>query len=383
MLPGSFLCPNAVLPLWRTGVTAIRMNHLLLNLLISAVFAALLTPVVRALAWRANVVDRPDGQRKTHGRAVALLGGVALLGAIGLACSLAVWFGWLPGLHVKTKFLVGILVAAAVLAFGGAWDDARNLPPRLQILWPLLATVAIVACGVGIAFVQNPLGGLLHLDTWSVTVLWIGGVPYKITPVADVFSVLWLLGMTYTTKFLDGLDGLVAGVTVIGALVIAAVSMMKEVSQPDTAILAMIVAGAYLGFLRYNAAPASIFLGEGGSTMAGFLLGTLAILSGSKIATTLLVLGLPMFDAALVIIRRILQKKSPTAGDRSHLHFRLLDLGFSHRQVLLLYYFVAAFFGTCTLVLKGWEKLVAIGFIGSLLAALTAVVVFAYRYNDE
>lgn len=355
------------------------MGTIALNFLLSMGLAAALTPLVRALAWRANVVDRPDGQRKAHGRPVALLGGVALLAAIGLASCAAIYFGWLPGDHIKGKYLAGILAAAGLLAFGGAWDDARNLPPRWQILWPLLATLAVVACGVGIGYVRNPLGGLFYLDSWSVIVVWIGGIPYKVTPLADAISVVWLLGMTYTTKFLDGLDGLVSGVTVIGALVIGAVCMMKEIAQPDTAALAMIVAGAFAGFLLFNKPPASIFLGEGGSTIAGFMLGTLAIISGSKIAVTLLVLGLPIFDTAIVILRRILQKKSPTAGDRTHLHFRLLDLGFSQRQVLLLYYFVAAFFGTSTLLLDGWQNMVAIGMIGSLLLALTAVALFAYR----
>jgi UDP-GlcNAc:undecaprenyl-phosphate GlcNAc-1-phosphate transferase len=355
------------------------MQTLLLNAAISFVAAACITPLVRFLAWRAGVVDRPDGQRKAHGRPVALLGGVALFAAISIAVAVAMWIGWLPGAHVKGKFLVGIVVSAFLLMFGGAWDDARNLRPWKQVIWPIAAALVIVASGVGITFVTNPFGGQLLLNGYSVTVLWLAGIPYKVTPLADAFTVLWLLGMTYTTKFLDGLDGLVSGVTVIGALVVAAVSMMREVSQPDTAVLAVIVAAAFAGFLIFNGGPASIFLGEGGSTMSGFLLGTLAIISGGKIATTLLVLGLPIFDAAFVIVRRLLQKKSPTSGDRLHLHFRLLDFGWSQRQVVLLYYFVAALFGTSTLILQGWEKVVAIGMVVSILIALTAVAMLTYR----
>lgn len=355
------------------------MQTLLLNAAISFAAAACVTPLVRLLAWRANVVDRPDGARKAHGRPVALLGGVALFAAIAIGVAVAVGSGWLPGDHVKGKYLVGIVVAAFLLTFGGAWDDARNLRPWQQIVWPLAAALVIVASGVGITFVTNPFGGQLHLNAYSYTVLWVAGIPYKVTPLADAFTVLWLLGMTYTTKFLDGLDGLVSGVTVIGALVVAGVSMMKEVSQPDTAVLAVIVAAAFAGFLLFNGGPASIFLGEGGSTLAGFLLGTMAIISGGKIATTLLVLGLPLFDAAFVIVRRIVQKKSPASGDRSHLHFRLLDLGWSQRHVVMLYYFVAALFGTSTLILQGWEKVVAIGMVASILFALTAVAMLAYR----
>ncbi|HSD12482.1 MAG TPA: MraY family glycosyltransferase [Patescibacteria group bacterium] len=342
--------------------------------------AAAATPLVRGLAWRLGVVDRPDGGRKKHGRPVALMGGLAIFLAIAAAAIIAVGAGWLPGDHIKDKYLAGIIIAALLLVVGGVLDDACDLPPRFQIVWPLLAALAIVASGIGVKFITNPLGGQFFLDRYAVTVLWLGGIPYKVSLIADVFTVCWLLGMTYTTKFLDGLDGLVSGVTVIGAFVIAAVSVMKEVSQPDTAMLALIVAGAFLGFLLYNASPASIFLGESGSTMAGFLLGVLAIISGGKIATTLLVVGLPLFDAAFVIVRRVLkEKKSPTSADRSHLHFRLLDLGFTPRQIVLFYCFVAALFGTSTLILKGWEKLAAIGVLASLLFALTAVGMVAYR----
>lgn len=341
--------------------------------------ALVATPLVRRLAWRIGVVDRPDGGRKAHGRPVALMGGIALLLALVVAIVAAVAAGLLPGEHVKGKYLAGILAAVTLLAVGGALDDRYDLRPRTQVLWPFLAALVIVASGIGVAYVTNPLGGQINLDRHVLTVLWWGGIPYKLTLLADVFTLAWLLGMTYTTKFLDGLDGLVSGVAVIGALVIAAVSVMKDVAQPDTAALALIVAAVFLGFLAFNASPASIFLGEGGSTMAGFLLGTLAIISGGKIATTLLVLGLPIFDAAFVIVRRIVTGKSPTSADRSHLHFRLLDAGFTQRQVVALYWFLAALFGTSTLILQGWEKLVAIGLLASLLVALTAAGMVAYR----
>lgn len=341
--------------------------------------AAAVTPLVRGLAWRLDIVDRPDAGRKAHGRPVALMGGLAVFLAIVAAITVAAAAGWLPGDHIKGKYLAGIIVAALILVVGGVLDDAYDLRPSRQIVFPLFAALAIIASGIGIGFITNPFGGQLFLDRYAVTVLWLGGIPYKLSILADVFTVCWLMGMTYTTKFLDGLDGLVSGVTVIGAIVIAAVSVMKEVAQPDTALVAIIVAAAFLGFLIFNASPASIFLGESGSTMAGFLLGTLAIISGGKIATTLLVIGLPLFDALVVIVRRIRDKRSPTSGDRSHLHFRLLDLGFTPRQVVLFYYFVAALFGTSTLILKGWEKLAAIGLLASIMVALTAAGMLAYR----
>ncbi len=338
--------------------------------------ALILTPLVRAAALRFGAVDQPAGGRKIHVRPMPLWGGAAVFSALALAILLALALGWLPGTHIREKYLIGIIIASGLLIVGGLLDDKYSLKPSRQIIWPVLAALVIVGSGIGVKFITNPFGGQLYLDRQMFTVLWWQGLPYRLTPAADVFTLVWLLGMTYTTKFLDGLDGLVSGVAVIGALVIAAVSLMKEVAQPDTALLAFAIAGAFLGFLVFNFHPARIFLGEGGSTLAGFLLGTLAIISGGKIATTLLVLGLPLFDAVFVVLRRVFWlRRSPTQADRSHLHFLLLDVGFTHRQAVLFYYFIAAAFGVSTLFLDGWGKLAALGTLASLLAALGAAVV--------
>ena len=333
--------------------------------------SALVTPLVGRLARHFGVLDVPAQPRKTHGAPTPLLGGIAVLLGFAAAVALCLLSGWLPDLHIKLKYLIGILAAASLLIIGGSLDDKFDLPPARQIVWPVLAALIVVASGIGVTYITNPFGGQIHLDREQFTVLWWGGLPYKLTVVADLFSFFWLLGMTYTTKLLDGLDGLVSGVTVIGALIIAAVSLMKDVAQPDTALLALAVAGAFAGFLLFNFNPARIFLGEGGSTLAGFLLGTLAIISGGKIATALLVLGLPIFDTAVVVARRVFwYRRSVAAGDRSHLHFRLIEMGFSTRQTVLFYYFAAALFGSATLFLQGWEKIVALGLIASVLAAV-------------
>ncbi len=348
------------------------MPFLLVPLIAFAVTAAI-TPWVARFAVRFGVVDRPNEPRKIHTRPVPLLGGWALFIGLAAALTAAARLGAIPGPHIKEKFIVGILLAALFLVVGGSLDDRYNLPPKKQIVWPILAALTIIASGIGVTVVTNPFGGVLHLERWQFTLLTFQGIPYKVTVIADLFTFAWLLGVTYTTKFLDGLDGLVAGITGIGCLVIAAVSLMKEVSQPDTSILALGFAGACLGFLLWNFHPARIFLGEGGSTLAGFMLGVLAIVSGGKIATTLLVLGLPLFDAAFVIIRRLfIERRSPTVADRSHLHHRLLDIGFTHRQAVLFMYALAAAFGASTLVLRGAQKVAALGFLLSILIAIVA-----------
>ena len=348
-----------------------RMQYLA-TALVAFLAAVVLTPLVGRLAWRCGAVDRPDGERHFHGRTVSLWGGLAVFLAVSLAVAVAVQAGWLPGEYIRLKYLWGLGLAGGLLVIGGLLDDRFDLKPWQQLVWPVLAAVIVVVSGIGVKYVTNPLGGQIQLDSLSWIVAWWDGVPYRLTLLADLFSLAWLLGMTYTTKFLDGLDGLVAGVTAIGCLVIAAVCQMVNVLQPDTAVLSMAGAGAFAGFLVFNFSPARIFLGEGGATVAGFLLGVLAIISGGKIATALLIMGLPIFDAAAVIVRRYRRGQPIWRGDRSHLHFRLVDMGFTPRQAVLFYWFSAVAFGTSTLVLQGWEKVVALGMIVSLLTAVLA-----------
>ncbi|MFH2062952.1 MAG: MraY family glycosyltransferase [bacterium] len=338
---------------------------LILTLIGAAGLSVAVTALVRVMARHYGVLDRPGG-RKRHGTPTPLLGGFAIyLSLVGAVVALSS-MGLFNGSHIKAKYLVGIIAAASFLAFGGALDDRYDLKPWRQLIWPVLAVVAVIASGIGVAYVTNPFGGVIELNRMTTTVLWLDGIPYRLTLLADLFALAWLLTMTYTTKFLDGLDGLVSGVTVIGCLVVAAVSLTRDVAQPDTALLALAIGGVFAGFLAFNFHPARMFLGEGGSTLAGFLLGTLAIISGGKIATTLLVLGLPLFDAMVVVVRRLLAGRSPFGGDRSHLHFLLVDGGIPHGRAVLLYWFLSALFGISTLLLDGLQKMAAFALAGSL-----------------
>lgn len=331
---------------------------LLVAFVVSAAVSALLTPLVRRFAVQHGALDRPEEapDRKVHRAPVPLLGGLAPIAAFWLTLGVVrlIQPDALAGLPRAT--MIGLGLATALLVVGGVLDDRRRLTPGRQFVWPLLAAVVATLAGVGIDFITNPFGGLLRLNqvhaTFGATevVLW-----------ADLFTVLWLLGMTYTTKFLDGLDGLVAGVTVIGGVILTAVSLRPEVHQPTTALLAVALAGACLGFLPFNFHPARIFLGESGALWAGFMLGALAVVSGGKIATALLLMGIPILDVAWVIARRLREGRSPFRGaDRQHLHFRLLDVGVSHRRAVLTLYALTASFGVLTLVLPGWWKVVAL-----------------------
>jgi UDP-GlcNAc:undecaprenyl-phosphate GlcNAc-1-phosphate transferase len=164
------------------------------------------------------------------------------------------------------------------------------------------------------------------------------------------FTIFWLMGMMNTVNWLDGLDGLAAGVAAILSAVLA-FHMYRE-GQHSVALLPLALLGATLGFLPYNFHPAKVFMGSSGSFFLGFAVGALGIMAGAKMATVLLVMGIPILDVAWLIFDRWRRGRSPLIGDRSHLHFRLLDLGLSQRQIVLLYYLFCSFFGLLALVIS-------------------------------
>lgn len=356
-----------------------------LPFLIAFFLAIIFTLLVKKMATYLGVVDCPDIDRKIHKQPKPLLGGLAVFLAFFLTLIIVAWLDIeVFSVHIKPKHLIGIFIAACFLMLGGVLDDKYSLRPRYQIIWPILATLIVIASGVGIVYLTNPFGGIINVASYHKILFWFKGWPYRITLPADIITLIWLMGMMYTTKFLDGLDGLVSGITVIGAVIIFALSLILFFAQTATAVLAMILAGVFAGFLIFNWHPAKIFLGEGGSLFAGFMLGVLAISSGSKIATTMLVMGIPILDVAWVIIRRLFwEKKSPLWADKKHFHFRLLDIGFSHRKAVLFLYFLTAYFGIAALFLQSQGKLIALIILSILMLILASWLVWSYKKKKQ
>ncbi len=275
---------------------------------------------------------------------------------------------------VPLKFFTAILLGGLVLTIGGFLDDKFNLPPKYSWFFPALASLIIVfsGIGVGIKAISNPFGPPIAIDFSFQYLIFNFHLP-------ALLVWLWLMGMIYTTKFLDGLDGLTTGIGAIGAFTMFALSMTENVNQPITANLAIILAGSLLGFLFHNFNPASIFLGEAGSTFIGFILGVLAVILGAKIATALLIMGIPILDVAWVLVRRIFYRSSPFSGDRRHLHFRLLDIGFSQKKAVLLLYAISAVFGFTAISLQSIGKLIALVFLFCIMIFLALATVIIYK----
>lgn len=346
--------------------------------------SVLCTHLVRRFALRRNIVDSPEQapERKIHRVPTPLLGGLGAYGAflITIVLITLVQPQLLFGGYLHPKHVGGILLGGLLLMIGGACDDIRPRSPKSQILWPMIAAALIVASGVGIEYLSNPFGEPFRLDQWRVTVFTLFDLPYQLILVADLFAWGWLMLSMYTTKFLDGLDGLVSGVSVIGMVILFLLSIGSRVGQPETGLLALLGAATFLGFLFFNFHPAKIFLGEGGSLWAGFLLGSLAILSGGKIATALLILGIPILDVLWVVGRRLLTRPTALAlADRKHLHYRLLDVGLSHRQAVLVLYVCSAIFGSATLFTEGASKFFVLLCVGVVMVLLGVMLVIRSR----
>jgi UDP-GlcNAc:undecaprenyl-phosphate/decaprenyl-phosphate GlcNAc-1-phosphate transferase len=323
--------------------------------------ALTLTPLARALGERWGLVALPGGRRR-HTHPVARIGGapvyiafvVAVLasqlfivGPAGLGDSMP------PELQVvrsdpKEIFrLIGLLLGGTLIFLAGLYDDWRDLSPAVQYMSQLLAAAIAVAFLILIEYVNDPISGQQTPD-----------FPYAVTVTLSIF---WLGLMMNTVNWMDGLDGLAAGVAAIACVILFANSIFRlEPAQHSVAVLPMALLGATLGFLPYNFGKARIFLGSG-AYLLGFLLGSLAIIGGAKMAAILLVMGLPLLDLAWQVVNRISRGQNPVQGDRGHLHFRLLDLGLSQRQIVLGYYAFSAIFGGLALAIPSrLYKLIAL-----------------------
>jgi len=341
------------------GFKAVGHWSFMTYFVLSLVLSLILTLLVRKFALHYRIVDSPNEERKLHARPVPLLGGFAIFAAFWLVLGYAVFFGGLRWENISPTQFVGVFFGSLALMVMGVADDLRDLPPRFRLAVSSLAALAVVLGGVSLKEITNPLGGVVSFDLFDIA--FFGKTAFNLLGAVVIF--FWLMGMMYTTKILDGLDGLSTGIVSIGALMIFFLASTKQFGQPDIRAVALILVGACLGFLVFNFYPAKIFLGEGGSLFLGFILGVLAVIAGGKIATALLVMGIPILDLIRVAIARIRRKQPIFQGDREHLHFRLLDFGVHHRLAVLAIYAVAFIFGVTTLFLQSKQKLFMLGIL--------------------
>ena len=315
------------------------MNYL--ALVVAFVASILLTPLVKRLAFRIGAVDKPN-YRKVHDHVMPRLGG------------LAIFLAFLIGIVVAQpmdKSMIAILIGGFVIIVTGVLDDMLEISPKAKLIGQTVAAAIVIFFGgVQIDFINLPFfDGKLDFGDLSIPL-----------------TLIWIIGITNAINLIDGLDGLAAGVSTIALITLAAMAFIM--GNVFVLVMALILAASTCGFLFYNFHPAKIFMGDTGALFLGFMISVLALLGFKNITFVSLVvpiimLGVPISDTFFAIVRRLLNKQPPFSPDKSHLHHRLMSIGFTHRQTVLLIYGIAAMFGLAAITFsmaKVWGAILLI-----------------------
>jgi UDP-GlcNAc:undecaprenyl-phosphate GlcNAc-1-phosphate transferase len=334
----------------------------------SALLASLaLTYVVRERARRARLFD-PTDERKLHTRPIPRVGGIAIFWSVSLALLAMTMLAGFDGAGLSGSKLLVIILGGAAIHLLGLWDDLRNIRARYKFAIQIGIAAAIFLAGVRIDTIALPLLGQISF----------GHV------VALLFTILWFVGITNAFNLIDGLDGLASGAALFALTTMFVVATINQ--QAGAALVTLAVAGATLGFLRYNFHPASIFLGDSGALYLGFMLAGIGAISSQKgstvvaISIPLVSLGLPVLDTTVAILRRFLRGQPIFSADRGHIHHRLLGLGLSPAKVALLMYA-----GCAVLALGGMLLVNSSGYVAIVLVIIglgAGLVIQRLRYYE-
>ncbi len=333
---------------------------------IAFVSTVVLTPLLRRLALKWGVFDHPN-VRKIHSRPVPYLGGVAMF--LGFFLALGLLAKW-------NTHLVGFAIGATIMLIIGMIDDMIDVSPKFKLLGQTVAALVLIASGVSIAYVSDFIhgSGVIYLGFWAVPL-----------------TVIWLVGITNTVNLIDGLDGLAAGVSVIASVTFLIVGIIDN-QVPPILLLTAGLAGVSGAFLFYNFYPAVIFMGDSGSLFLGFSLATVGVmgaLKGTTIATLVipvLALGVPIYDTVLAIFRRGIADEQVFKPDKEHFHHRMLALGFSHRQTVVIIYGISSLLGICAIALSkisDARSLIVLTFIGVLFIIGTGQIARRLKSRHE
>jgi UDP-GlcNAc:undecaprenyl-phosphate GlcNAc-1-phosphate transferase len=315
--------------------------YLVIGFIIAAAVSLLLTPAVKAFAFKIGAVDRPNA-RKVHTRIMPRLGGLAIYAAF--ATGLAALLPFLPDAMLggyDKRFIAALLAGGTIIVLIGALDDRFELSAKVKLLGQIAAaSVVVFGFGIRIDLLNIPFG-----ESMQPVAEWL----------AIPLTILWIVGCTNAINLIDGLDGLAAGVS---GIAIATVLVMAVITGSEPVmLLSAPLLGGIVGFLRHNFHPAKIFMGDSGSLFLGFSLATLSMLGFKQVTivsfvTPLLIIGVPLSDTFFAIVRRVVNKRPIFAPDKGHLHHCLRELGFSHRGTVLIIYGIAAFFGATAIIMS-------------------------------
>ena len=312
------------------------MLYLFCAFVVSFVFSFASTPLVKRLAVKIGAVDVPKDNRRMHKVPIPRLGGLAIIFGFAVA---VMCFN-----EGYSKQLIATLCGALIIIAMGIVDDCKNLDAKLKFAVQIIAALIVIYFGdIRIKVFTNP-------NIFSDSLYWVLPGWFSVT-----VSVIWIVFITNAVNFIDGLDGLAAGVSAI--MSVSLVFISARLGEYTIALIGISLMGGCFGFLPFNFNPAKIFIGDTGSTFLGFMLATVSIQGVFKsyavisFAVPLLILGLPLFDAVFAMLRRILTGKSPMVADRGHLHHRLIDMGFSQKQTVFILYAISGVLGITAVLL--------------------------------
>ncbi|MFR7349338.1 glycosyltransferase family 4 protein [Peptoniphilus sp.] len=327
------------------------MKSIYLPFLISFVISLALTPVVIKVGPKLGFLDIPKDNRRMHKRPMPIAGGIAIY----IAATVAILV-FIP----LNKNILSLIIGSTIILISGLLDDKYSISPKAKIAFQLAAGLMIALSGSQIEFFTNIIS--------TKEVVWL---KYLSIPV----TLFWICGITNTVNLIDGLDGLAAGVSLISAVSLMCIAL--KMNHVAVAIIAAAIGGSCLGFLPYNFNPAKIFMGDTGALYLGFMLSYISIQGVMKYATTLmifvpvLVLGVPVFDTAFAMIRRYISGKKIFDADKGHLHHRLLALGLTQRQTVLILYAISLIFGILANVISDFDPV-----IGIIISLLIIILIF-------
>lgn len=317
-------------------------------------------PAVILLAEKTGAMDEPNA-RKVHKKPIPRIGGLGIYaGFIVAIIFVAIKFG-LDGELLKET--VGLLVSGSLIVVLGLVDDYKNLPAKIKLLGQICAaTVLVLFFDVRIDFVTDPFGGYFYLEWFAIPA-----------------TIFWLVGLTNTVNLIDGLDGLAAGVAAIASFAIMLIALEQNFIL--VAVMTSALAGAAVGFLKYNFHPAEIFMGDTGSMFLGFMLAGISVTGAVKsvaaiaLVVPIFALGLPILDTTFAIVRRVRGGVPIFKPDKGHLHHRLLSVGFTQRQAVLLMYVISALFGLSAIALTAVSYQIAV----LILLLVVAAIIYGVR----
>jgi len=330
------------------------MKSLIMPFIVACLIAFILTPVAIKLAPKFGFMDIPKDARRMHNKPIPLAGGVAIYIATIVAVLL------FSDLNSK---IIALIVGSTIIIISGLIDDRKGLSPKKKMLFQLLAGLVLVVGNVRINFFTNPFSfgdSIIFLELLSIPA-----------------TLFWVVGITNTVNLIDGLDGLAAGVSMICSLSLMGIAY--KFGYSNVAIIAAVLAGACLGFLPFNFNPAKIFMGDTGALFLGFVLSYISIEGVMKSAAALtifvpvLILGVPVFDTAFAMIRRKLSGKSMVQADKGHLHHRLLALGLTQKQTVLVLYTISIIFGILANLVADFNS--KVGLVMSILIVIAIILI--------